>query len=606
MTGTGETVIANGATLNIDGASTKGLNQRTVNLTGLATWRGAGSVELRDGPTLNVAAGGVFDAQTDAGWVYAGGVLTPSVNVVAGAALKKTAGTGTTTFAAALNNSGTVEVQVGTLAVVGGTSGGIFDVQAGSTLRFIAGALISTSTLTAGSRVAGAGNVRFDHPSFNNIVNVNGTYAITGTTTVDGGTIVNFNSDTAETAVLAVIGGNVSGSGQIIARSAFSWIAGALIGTGTTAIGPGAQGSISGASTKILTTRTLSNAGTTAWTGSGPINGNSEGKLVNLDGGVFDIQTDAPFTWSSGTMPVIANEAGALFKKSAGAGTSSIRAQFVNAGRLDLTGAQPGVGPIALATNASFRQTDNGTLGVRLGGSPACPAFDHLSVADVATLGGGIDVTLLDGCVPALGQSFVVVSAAAVSGRFALLEGVPATHSMLYSPTTASIGSPPDAIACSAPAGAVSGVFLLGPCPYLSQTNSPFDLSGLGSTFFLEDFEDRALNVPGVAASSGGASSNTCCPGLHDSVDADDGAIDGSGLAGESWFSSTPIRFTFDAAALGGLPSRAGTVYTDTGVGGSITFEAFGPAGQSLGLIGPVFIADNSNTGRRRRTASSG
>src|SRR5690242_6738717 len=41
----------------------------------------------------------------------------------------------------------------------------------------------------------------------------------------------------------------------------------------------------------------------------------------------------------------------------------------------------------------------------------------------------------------------------------------------------------------------------LGPTPYLSRADSPFDLSGLGTTFFLEDFEDHALNTPGVSVS---------------------------------------------------------------------------------------------------------
>ena len=39
-----------------------------------------------------------------------------------------------------------------------------------------------------------------------------------------------------------------------------------------------------------------------------------------------------------------------------------------------------------------------------------------------------------------------------------------------------------------------------GPTPYLSAADSPFDLSGLGTTFFLEDFEDGELNTPGAAS----------------------------------------------------------------------------------------------------------
>ena len=86
--------------------------------------------------------------------------------------------------------------------------------------------------------------------------------------------------------------------------------------------------------------------------------------------------------------------------------------------------------------------------------------------------------------------------------------------------------------------------------------------------------------------------------GLTDSVDADDGAIDGSGTNGHSFFSGSGpggITFTFDAVALGGLPTQAGIVWTDGA--GTTLFEAFGPGGVPLGQIGPVAIADASNFG---------
>ena len=41
-------------------------------------------------------------------------------------------------------------------------------------------------------------------------------------------------------------------------------------------------------------------------------------------------------------------------------------------------------------------------------------------------------------------------------------------------------------------------VIVIGPRPYLSAADSPFDMSGLGTTFFLEDFEDGELNTLGI------------------------------------------------------------------------------------------------------------
>src|SRR6185503_10775980 len=111
--------------------------------------------------------------------------------------------------------------------------------------------------------------------------------------------------------------------------------------------------------------------------------------------------------------------------------------------------------------------------------------------------------------------------------------------------------------------------------PYLSFADSP--LGGRNASYFyLENFEDHQLNTPGVAASAGGVTSVVFGSTLHDSVDADDGVIDGSGLTGDSYISANGaagIRFTFNAAVLGSLPTHAGLVWTDGA--GQVSFEAF-------------------------------
>ncbi len=136
---------------------------------------------------------------------------------------------------------------------------------------------------------------------------------------------------------------------------------------------------------------------------------------------------------------------------------------------------------------------------------------------------------------------------------------------------------------------------LIGPTPYLSSADSPF-----AGTFFnyfhLENFEDGLLNTPGVSASSGMVLS---AAGLTDSVDGDDGAIDGYGTAGHSWYSTTSsMTFTFSASELGVLPTHAGLVWTDVGFASvqngydSVIFEAFDGANNSLGIIGPSAVGD--------------
>jgi hypothetical protein len=148
----------------------------------------------------------------------------------------------------------------------------------------------------------------------------------------------------------------------------------------------------------------------------------------------------------------------------------------------------------------------------------------------------------------------------------------------------------------------------LGPLPYLSAADSPFDLIGPGSTFFLEDFED--LNyTPGVVEFVNGF--YVGAGGQGASVDADDGAIDGSGANGysagytqyaETTFSAIhSIEFTFDQNALGYLPTAVGLVLTG---GGALTgFSATDGHGNSAGisLSGHNFV--NSSTSDDRFVA---
>lgn len=144
----------------------------------------------------------------------------------------------------------------------------------------------------------------------------------------------------------------------------------------------------------------------------------------------------------------------------------------------------------------------------------------------------------------------------------------------------------------------------IGPTPYLSFADSPFAGESF-SWFYVEDFEDGLLNTPGVSVSP--LTSVIAVGGYTDSVDGDDGTIDGSGSGGQSlWsnFASPYFQFDFDAAALGALPTNVGLVWTDVGQVTSgqygtsdVTFEAFDQNGASLGINGPFLLGDGSISG---------
>jgi hypothetical protein len=119
----------------------------------------------------------------------------------------------------------------------------------------------------------------------------------------------------------------------------------------------------------------------------------------------------------------------------------------------------------------------------------------------------------------------------------------------------------------------------IGPLPYLSAADSPF-LSDPSLVTVLEDFEDGALNAPGIVndeiidylSIGNDGHGRVVEPGAEtDSVDGDDGAIDGSGTGGHSYRSMNyqdtiadgniynSLGFSFP----GRLPVAVGFVWTD-------------------------------------------
>ena len=135
---------------------------------------------------------------------------------------------------------------------------------------------------------------------------------------------------------------------------------------------------------------------------------------------------------------------------------------------------------------------------------------------------------------------------------------------------------------------------LLGPVPYRSFADSPFQGANLHG-FQNETFEDHMFNLPGVSASAGVITSIRF-PGENnlDSVDGDDGdPTDGVCTGCDSlWTFPAIIRLTFAPDSNGHMPTHAGVVWTDGD--GTTSFEAFDEAGQSLGALGPYALADGT------------
>lgn len=125
---------------------------------------------------------------------------------------------------------------------------------------------------------------------------------------------------------------------------------------------------------------------------------------------------------------------------------------------------------------------------------------------------------------------------------------------------------------------------------------SPFAGVDFSSYFYLENWEDHLLNTPGVTASSSTLSSSFG-PSLVDSVDCDDGVVDGTCNQCDALWSSGSVEITFDAVVLGALPTHAGLVWTDGGFGTDVTITGFDADDVQIYTQTVSGIGDNSNSG---------
>ena len=292
MEGAGSTIIASGATLTVSGTNQRELdtrtltNQDTINVTGDFSW------QMANGATIDNQSGAVFDIQSNVTFQYSGGAF-PVINS-AGTLLQTTgAGTATVPNGINLNNTGSVDVQTGTLKLAGGTSTGSFAVASGATLEFTA----NTHNLNTGSSVTGAGAFLATGTA---IVNIADTFTPASLTVSSATATVNVNA-TSTVASVTLSNGVLSGTGALTASSTMNWTDGDMEGAGSTIIASGATLTVSGTNQRKLDTRTLTNQGTIDVTGDLSWQMQDGATIDNQSGGVFDIQSDVTFQYTGGS-----------------------------------------------------------------------------------------------------------------------------------------------------------------------------------------------------------------------------------------------------------------------------------------------------------------
>jgi hypothetical protein len=127
---------------------------------------------------------------------------------------------------------------------------------------------------------------------------------------------------------------------------------------------------------------------------------------------------------------------------------SNVGVDVENSGRLEVGFLATEVGlDLTEAGNATisgnFGQGGTGTFGVELGGLVQASEFDVLNITGTARLGGELEVELIDGFIPAIGDLFQILTAGSVIGTFDSLAAFDAANlfgldvSVMYSATDA-------------------------------------------------------------------------------------------------------------------------------------------------------------------------
>ena len=363
-------------------------------------------------------------------------------------------------FDATLNSSGLVDVRSGTLDLLGGgTETGIFTAENVTTLEFGGG----TYNFNTGSDLTGPGGLLF---SFGTVANIAGGFTSTGSVSLVNGTAnftntVNGNGS-ATLSSLSISMGTLTGAATITVTGATSWDTGTMSGTGVTNLDGSSTFFTSGSVNDTLDTRTLNNFGNLLTTNvsipivNGAIINNESGATWNLqttdletgtvnNSGTLNVsgglnQLNGQFTratiTNADTVTVAANSTFtfATFTQTAG----ELQGSGVLNGNVIINGGvvSPGFSPGILTVQGNYTQNGGSALNVEIDGTTAGSQFSMLAVSGTATLGGTLNILRTTGFVPAIAQTFQIVTAGGVSGIFATVNGLQINGSESFTVTT--------------------------------------------------------------------------------------------------------------------------------------------------------------------------
>jgi cytoskeletal protein CcmA (bactofilin family) len=422
LTGNGILNATAGATIN----GTFTLNgTRTLNLFGNSTWSTAYITGV-GGSTITIQPNSTLTVTGDY-YVY-GGSQTATVNNQG--TLKKTAGTGSTYFYGPFNNTGTLEVDSGSVALAGGgiiSASSMVDLAAGTNLY-----LSGNYTIMDGFQFTGLGTVT----------------QTAGTLTLDGllkaGTFVwgGGNWDAANTSGLtttiasgttltmaAINDGSRSFNGRTIANNGIvNWTGGYLYGgNGSSFVNNGAFNDQNASSYYVYNpyggTFTFTNNGAYTRTTTGtttfyvPFTNNG---AINVSAGT--LQFTNTFTNTSGGTLTAGSGATLQFTQGLTLAAGTLSGNGTVIGNVTAQGTvAPGAsaGQLTITGNLSLLATAQ--LLIELGGPVQGTGYDFLSVSGTGALGGNLGISFLNGyqtTVTGADRFTVLTAGSALSGAF--------------------------------------------------------------------------------------------------------------------------------------------------------------------------------------------
>ncbi len=288
----------------------------------------------------------------------------------------------TTTIGSLFNNTGTVNVNAGTLLQGGGgTSSGIFNIANGATLEYRNGSHTLNNITTSGA----------------------GTFAVT-TENVGADAIVTLNGGT-HTSQFLFSGSTLTGTDQVFQGKA-TWTGGTLTGAASTTFDNDVT--ISGANTKALSLgRVVNLNGTTTWTGNTAANNNAiqfhNGATINNNATFNDANPFASFIEHSTGSPHNFNNIGVYNKLSNTITTVDFGVAFnntgtvnINAGTLRPSGGGTSTGVFNIAAGATLQFIDGpSTLNnaTTQGAGTFMITTDNVGGDTVVTVNGGTHTT---------------------------------------------------------------------------------------------------------------------------------------------------------------------------------------------------------------------